>query len=116
MFIEEHIAGGLFRGHLAEIDRRGFTVFSSQHHKPAAADITGLRMRHRQRIANGNRCINGVAALAQNIYADAGGQRIHRGYHPLLGAHRVKHIFLNAIRDRRRGRRIGGDGKAAPRQ
>ena len=63
LIVEKHIAGGLFRGHLAEVDCRGITVFGSQHHKPAAADITGLRMGDRQRVAHRHGSIHRIAAL-----------------------------------------------------
>ena len=73
-------------------------------------------MRDRQRVANRHRRIDSVAALAQNIHADSGRQRVHRRHHPLPGAYRVEHIFLYAIRDRRRRWRIGGDGETTARQ
>ena len=115
LIVEKHIPGGLFRGHLAEVDRRGITVFGPQHHKPAAADITGLRMGDRQRVAHRHGGIDRVAALTQNIHAYLRCQRVHRGHHPLLSADRVKYIFLYAIRYRRRGG-ICRNGKTAARQ
>ena len=73
-------------------------------------------MGDRQRVAYRYRRIDSVTALAQDIHADAGRQRVHRGHHPLPGAYRVEHIFLYAIRDRRRRWRIGGDGETTARQ
>ncbi len=61
--VEEHIARGFLRRHFAKIDRRHFAIFSAQHHKAAAAKITGLRMRHRQREAHRDRRIHRVTAL-----------------------------------------------------
>ncbi len=116
LIVKEHVAGGLLRRHFAEIDGRGLAVFRTQQHKTAAADIPGLRMGDRQRVADRHRRIDGVAALAQNVHTDAGGQGIHRGHHPLSGANRVEHILLYAIRDRRRRWRTGGNGKTPARQ
>ena len=115
LVVEKHIAGSLFRRHLAEVDRRGITVFGTQHHKAAAADITGLRMGNRQRVAHRHGGIHRVAALTQNIHADLRCQRVHRGHHPLLSADRMKNIFLYTIRHRRRSG-ICRDGKTAARQ
>ena len=105
MIVEEHVTRRLLRGHFTEIDRRGFTVFGAQHHKPAAAEVTGLRVRNRQRVANRDRRVDGIAALAQNLHADSRGGGIHRGHHALLGADGMKHIFFHAVGDGRRRRR-----------
>ena len=112
LIVKEHIPGGLLRRHFAKINRRRFTVFGPQHHKSAAANITGLWMRDRQRIAHRHRGIDGVTALTQNIHPDAGCHRIHRGNHPLPGTNRVKDIFFNTIRNGRRGG-ICADGKTS---
>lgn len=77
LVVEEHIAGRLGRRHLAEVNGRRFAVFSAQHHKAAAAQVPRLRMRYRQRIADGDSCIHRVTALPENIDAHFCCQRIH---------------------------------------
>ena len=73
LLIEEHVAGRASRGHFTKINRRGVSVFGSQQHEPTAAQIARLRMRHRQRVANGYSGINGISALFQNIHPNLGG-------------------------------------------
>ena len=50
-------------------------------HVAAAADIAGARIGHRQREAGRDRGIDGVAALLQELDADAGGARLLRHHH-----------------------------------
>ena len=111
--VKEHVAGGLLWRHFAEIDRRGLAVFSPQHHKTAAANIPGLRMGDRQRVAYRYRRIDSVTAR-RRISTPTRVASASTEATILPGAYRVEHIFLYAIRDRRRRWRIGGDGKAAP--
>ncbi len=106
LIVEEHVARGLGRCHFAEIDRGRHTIFGAQHHKTAAAEVTRLRVRHRQRIADGHRRIHRVTALLEDIHPDLRGEGIHRRDHPLLRPHGMEHILFHAVRDRRGSRRI----------
>ena len=101
LVVEEHIARGVSGRHFAKIDRRGLAVFGAQQHKAAATQITGLRMRHRQRIPYGDRSIHGVPALFENIHPNLCGHGIDRGHHPLLRANGMEHILFHPIRYRR---------------
>ena len=40
-----------------------------------------MRRRHGDRCADGNRCIDGVASAAQNVYACFRGERMRRSHH-----------------------------------
>ena len=113
LIVEEHIAGGLVRRHLTEVDGCGFTVFRAQHHKPAAAQVPRLWMRHRQRISHRDRRIHRVTALFKNIDAHLRCQRVNRGHHAVRRPHGVKNILLHAVRDRWSGGRVGRHGKCA---
>ncbi len=74
LLIEEHIARGAAKRHFTEVDRGGAARGGTQH-KATAAEIACLRMRDRQRKANGNGGIHRVAALAQDIHAHPGRRR-----------------------------------------
>ncbi|CNU05739.1 Uncharacterised protein [Salmonella enterica subsp. enterica serovar Bovismorbificans] len=63
LIVEEHITGRGSRRHFTKINRRRVTVFGTQQHKTTTAQITRLRMRHRQRIAHGDGGIHGITAL-----------------------------------------------------
>lgn len=54
-------------------------------------------MRHRQRIANGNRRIDGISPLLKDIDANLGRHRIHGCHHPLLRTNRVENILFNTV-------------------
>ena len=113
LIVEEHIAGGLIRCHLTEVDGRSFTVFRAQHHKPAAAQVPRLWMRYRQCVPDRDRRIHRVTALFKNIDAHLSCQRVNRGHHAVRRPHGMKNILLHAVRDRRSGGRVGRHGKCA---
>ena len=46
-----------------------------QDHEAAAADVARVGQRHRQREADGHGRVDRVAALAQHVHADVGGER-----------------------------------------
>ncbi len=71
LLIEEHVARRPGRRHFAEVDRGGPPIGEPDHHEPAAAEIAGLGMRHRQCEANGNRAVDRVSARAQHLDPDA---------------------------------------------
>ena len=52
------------RRDLAVVDRRLASVGEADHHEAAAAEVARLRVRHRQREADGDRCVDRVAAAA----------------------------------------------------
>jgi len=62
----------------------------------AAADARGLRFHQVQHELNGDHGVDGVAALGQDLVAEAGGVRVGRGHHEAFGGDR--------FRLRRRGR------------
>ena len=97
LLIKEHVAGRASRGHFAKINRCGVTVFGTQQHKTATAQIARLGMRHRQRVANGHGGIDGIPTLFKNIHPHLSGKRIHGGHHPLLRTHGMEHILLNTV-------------------
>ncbi len=66
---------------LAIIDGRVCAVGQVNDHKAAAADIAGARIADGERKANGNRGIDRIAALCENIGADPGGERLLRHHH-----------------------------------
>ena len=94
------------------------------HHKAAAADISGARITHRQRKAGGDRGIDGVAALAQDVGADLRCEFFLRHHHAVLGedgADRISrrrrvNAALLRIRPAERARddKRGGGEKFAP--
>ena len=50
-------------------------------HKTAAADIAGARIAHRERKSDRDRGVDRIAALFQNVDADARRQRLLRHHH-----------------------------------
>ena len=57
------------RRRLAVVDRRLAAIRQADHHEAAAADVARARVRHRQREADGDRGVHGVAALLQDVHA-----------------------------------------------
>ena len=84
--VEEDVArGGGGRG-LAIVDRGSHWHAAGarpqvDHHVAAAADIAGARIGHRQRETGRHRRIDRVAALLQDLDADAGRARLLRHHH-----------------------------------
>ena len=78
---------------LAEIDEGVAPVLQVDGHEPAAADIAAARIDDGERIADGNRGIDRVAALGEDAHADLGGIALRGDHHAVLGL------------DRRRGQR-----------
>ncbi len=62
-----HGRGGRAGRGLAEIDERGAPVVEADGHEPAAAEIAGLGEGDRERIADRDRGIDGIAAALQHI-------------------------------------------------
>ncbi len=74
MRIKVHIGAGSLGRFLAKIEKGVSAVGKMNRHEPAAAEIAAARMRHRKRVADRNRRIDGIAALAQNLCAHLGGR------------------------------------------
>jgi len=67
-----HFRHGLGRGQrraLAEIEESRAAVLEADGHEAAAADIAGIGIDDSQRVADGDRGIDSVAALLENFHA-----------------------------------------------
>src|SRR5215831_9296706 len=76
-------------------------------HVAAAPDIAGARIGHRQRETGRDRGVDGVAALLENLDADARGARLLRGHHAVARRDRLdaRGGYGRGIDDRGRLRR-----------
>ena len=75
------------------------------------ANVTGLRISHRQGEGSGHCGIYRVTALFENVDAHMGCQRIHGRHHTVGCPHGMKNIFLHAIRYWRSRWRVGRHAK-----
>ena len=83
---EEYVRCGRGRRGLAIIDRDILVALGRMdHHEAAAADISGARITHRHRKAGGDRRIDGIAALSQDIGADLRPDFLLRHHHAEFG-------------------------------
>ena len=98
--VEIHVARGLGRRHLAEIDERRAAVGEPDQHEAAAAEIAREGMRRGHGEAHRDRRVDGIAALLQDRHTDIDGLRFHRHRHAVPRAHRLA---------RRMGRNGRGD-------
>ena len=55
------------------------------HHEAAAADVAGARIGHGQRKAGGDRGVDRIAALPQDVGADLRGEFFLRHHHAVFG-------------------------------
>src|SRR5690606_8513296 len=78
------------------------------HHEPAAPDVPGRRVRHREREAGRDRRVDGVAARLQDAGADVARERVRRDDDPVPRPHDAR---LRRHAPRRRGRRARGEGR-----
>jgi hypothetical protein len=69
------------------------------HHEAAAADIAGARISHGKRKADRDRSIDGIAALLENVGADARRESLLRHDHAVLtdGTLRMKAAIFCAV-------------------
>ncbi len=82
--VEEDFARGRGRRGLAIVDGGVYAaVGEMDEHVAAAADIAGARIGHRQCKAGRHRGVDGVAAVLQDLDADARGARLLRHHHAL---------------------------------
>ncbi len=114
--IEEHVAGGVCRRGLAEVDGGVLARLAIvQDHEAAAADVAGVGQRDRQREAHGDRGVHGVAAAPQHVHADVGGQRARRAHHAVQRVHRMDDGVVEVVVDEAgglgAGLRAGGRGQ-----
>ena len=62
------------------------------HHETAAADVAGARIGHGQGKAGGDRGIDRIAALSQNIGADPRRELFLRHHHAVFGRNGVNGV------------------------
>ena len=86
--VEVHVGGRGERRLLAEIEEGLPAVGELQRHEAAAAEVARRRIDDRQRIADGDRRVDGVAAAAQHVDADLGREVLRRHDHAVLGRDR----------------------------
>ena len=60
------------RRHLAIIDKGRPAILKTNHHEPAAAEITRRWMRHREGKRDRDRRVNSIAAAFHDLHADTG--------------------------------------------
>ena len=83
--VEERLGVDRLRRGLAIVDGRILAAGAVDHHESAAAEIAGARIGHRHGEADRDRSVDRVAALLQDVDADAGGERLLRHHHPMRG-------------------------------
>ncbi len=102
--VEEGFARHRGRRGLAIVDGDRLVARRQMHqHEAAAADVAGLRMRHRERESDRNRGIDRVAAGFEDIDADTGRELLLARHHAVFGDDRKKACRIGEDR-RRRGR------------
>ena len=79
--ILEHRRGRGERRFFAEVEEGRAAVGEMERHEPTSADIAGLRINDRQRIADRYRRIDRIAALPQDLDADVSGDRVCADHH-----------------------------------
>ena len=87
------------------------------HHEAAATDIAGARISDRERKADRDRGIDGVAALVEDLDADAGGALLLRHHHAVISEDRRRRRYRGSLRNRRDlGEGAGADQKRGERR
>ena len=84
--LEEHGLVRAGRCRLPEIVSHGNSIRRSVNDEPAPAEIARGRMRDREGEGRGCRSVQGVAAVAQHLDADARGDRGLGYHHAVVGA------------------------------
>ena len=99
---------------LAEVDEGLAAVGELQRHEAAAAEIAGRGIDDGERVAHGDRGIDGVAAAAQDVDADFGREVLRGDDHAVLGGDR-RHRGCSSKAEQRRRRDDGAQaaGKEA---
>src|SRR5581483_8979654 len=78
--VEIHVVRRFFGCAFAEIDEGGLAVGETDQHEAAAADVSGVGMRDGERKSDGDRSVDRIASVFQDLNADVGGDRL-LGYH-----------------------------------
>jgi hypothetical protein len=84
--ILEHGSGGGERRFFAEIQESAAAIGQAQRHEAATPDIPGFRVNHSQRIPDGDRGIDGIAALAEDVSPDIGSEVLGGDDHAARGS------------------------------
>ena len=95
--VEVHVGRRGERGGLAEIDERLAAVGELDGHEAAAADVAGRGEHHAERVADGDRRVDGVAALLQDVDADLGREVLARDHHAVARADRQRRGRMRGI-------------------
>ena len=104
--IQEHVACGSKRSHLAVVDGDDFLLGRERdEHEAAAAEIARLGMCNRQRKADRHGGIDRIPTLPQNIDTNIGREPLLCRYHAVFRDRRVEPRLGS---DQRIRRRIGG--------
>ncbi len=96
--IEKAFGVDAARRGFAIIDRGVVAIGEVDHHEAAAAEIAGARIADGQRKADRDRGIHRIAALLQNVVADAGRARLLRHHHAVLRQHAKRRRYLAFLR------------------
>ncbi len=108
----EHRGRGGERCLFTEVEEHVLAAGQVDHHEAAAADVAAARLDHRQGIADRHRCIDGIAALLENLQADLGGIVLGGDHHCMFGRHRLCGQPRRVVASARRGiQRLAGDGR-----
>jgi len=98
---EVHVGVRCLRRLLAEVDRRRAAVGHADHEEAAAAEVAGLRVRHRQRERGRDRRVDGVAAVLQRLQAHRRRVRLLTDHHATRPA---GNLVVGRCRDEDRAR------------
>src|SRR6266513_1531080 len=75
------VARGSERGGLAVVERGDLALGGAVHDEAAAADVAGVRQDDFERKADGDRGVDGIAALLEDVDADLRGERVRGDDH-----------------------------------
>ena len=92
---EPHRVGRFGGRHLAEIEGDGLALGRAEDEKTASSDIAGRRMRHGEGESGGDRGVNGVSAVLQDVDPNLGGEVVLRDDHPFFRSDR--HVLGDGV-------------------
>ena len=96
--VEKHGTRRCGRGRLAKIDEGLAAIGHADQHEAAAAQISGFRKGHGQRISRGDRRIDRIPALPEHCDTDLAREPMRRDDHAALGPLRYRRGGLGAAR------------------
>ena len=108
---QEHLRRRAERRLLAEVVERGFPARRAHQQEPAASDVAGLGVHHRERERRGDRGVHGVAAGEQHLHADLRGDRVLRRDHAVAGTHGHRGRRRRDSREQQQRCRLRGAGE-----